>query len=277
MKNNKHIVCYSGGHSSALVAVEVAKKYGKENTILLNHDICSRVESKDIKRFKDEVSTKLDIPITYANHPEFETKDQFDVCIDAGTWVNPNNRQILCTNRLKTEPFNKWLKENYNKGDVIYYGFDENEKHRIQRRSSVLALDNYKSDYPLALWNDRTIQEINELEINPPCQYESFKHGNCLGCLKAGWQHWYIIFAQRRDLWDKAKESENEIGYSIHNDAFLEEKEALFEDMIACDVPQTEHIQSQTFWAIAKNRIKTGQTDLFNSEFTSSKPCECSF
>ena len=25
-----HIVCYSGGHSSALVALEVADKYGKE-------------------------------------------------------------------------------------------------------------------------------------------------------------------------------------------------------------------------------------------------------
>ena len=35
----KHIVCYSGGHSSALVAVEVVRKFGKENVVLLNHDI----------------------------------------------------------------------------------------------------------------------------------------------------------------------------------------------------------------------------------------------
>lgn len=35
----KHIVCYSGGHSSARVAVAVARRFGAENTILLNHDI----------------------------------------------------------------------------------------------------------------------------------------------------------------------------------------------------------------------------------------------
>ena len=31
----KHIVCYSGGHSSALVAIEVVRRYGKENTVLV--------------------------------------------------------------------------------------------------------------------------------------------------------------------------------------------------------------------------------------------------
>ena len=52
----KHIVCFSGGHSSALVAIEVVRKYGKGSVILLNHDINSNVESKDIKRFKKEVA-----------------------------------------------------------------------------------------------------------------------------------------------------------------------------------------------------------------------------
>ena len=47
-KNTKHIVCYSGGHSSAIVAIAVVKKYGKENVILLNHDIKNTVESQDI-------------------------------------------------------------------------------------------------------------------------------------------------------------------------------------------------------------------------------------
>lgn len=47
----KHLVCYSGGHSSALVAIEVVRKFGKENVILLNHDIKSTSEGEDIKRF----------------------------------------------------------------------------------------------------------------------------------------------------------------------------------------------------------------------------------
>ena len=51
----KHIVCYSGGHSSALVAIEVVRKFGKENVVLLNHDINQSVENEDIKRFKKAI------------------------------------------------------------------------------------------------------------------------------------------------------------------------------------------------------------------------------
>lgn len=51
----KHIVCYSGGHSSAIVAIEVVRKFGKENVILVNHDINISVESPDIKRFKKKL------------------------------------------------------------------------------------------------------------------------------------------------------------------------------------------------------------------------------
>jgi hypothetical protein len=35
---------------------------------LLNHDINSRFENKDIKRFKKEVADYLGLQITYANH-----------------------------------------------------------------------------------------------------------------------------------------------------------------------------------------------------------------
>ena len=80
----KHIVCYSGGHSSALVAVEVVRKFGKENVVLLNHDINQSVENEDIKRFKNEVSEYLGVPITYASHEDFDKKDQFDICVDKG-------------------------------------------------------------------------------------------------------------------------------------------------------------------------------------------------
>lgn len=276
----KHIVCYSGGESSAVVAVEAVRKFGAENVVLLNHDICTRVESQDVKRFKNAVASELAVEITYANHSEWSDKDQFDVCVDAGSWVNPANRQMLCTSRLKTEPFKKWLNENYNAGDVIYYGFDADEGHRIQRRSSILGSEGFESDYPLALWSDRTIHEINEIEINKPCQYGAFKHANCIGCLKAGWQHWYIVYCQRLDIWKKGKISEDAIGYSIHKDAFLEEKEELFEKMKKAGVPQTEHMESNAFWAIARKMVsdsEANQQDFFGIGLQDQKPCECSF
>ena len=40
----QHIVCYSGGHSSALVALDVAHRFGTKNLVLLNHDMHFSVE-----------------------------------------------------------------------------------------------------------------------------------------------------------------------------------------------------------------------------------------
>ena len=53
------IVCYSGGHSSALVAIETVRRFGKERVVLLNHDIISTSEGQDINRFKSEVADYL--------------------------------------------------------------------------------------------------------------------------------------------------------------------------------------------------------------------------
>ena len=109
----KYVVCYSGGHSSAICAVEAVRRHGKENVILLNHDICERVEDADVKRFKKEVADRLGIEITYANMKDCETKDQFDVCMEIKAFKCGNQSEALCTNRLKTRPFIEWLKENY--------------------------------------------------------------------------------------------------------------------------------------------------------------------
>lgn len=79
MQHMKRIVCFSGGHSSALAAIETVRKYGRENVILLNHDISPHVEHEDIKRFKQEVADYLHIPITYANMPGWEDTPPFFV------------------------------------------------------------------------------------------------------------------------------------------------------------------------------------------------------
>ena len=72
----KYIVCFSGGHASAITAIEVVRKVGRENVILLNHDISSNVEHEDIKRFKLEVANYLGIDITYANNENISMKNE---------------------------------------------------------------------------------------------------------------------------------------------------------------------------------------------------------
>lgn len=81
-----HIICYSGGEASALTAIEVSRKHGTGALILLNHDIHENSEDADIKRFKVEVAAYIGVPVTYANMPGWERKDQFDVVVEAGAF-----------------------------------------------------------------------------------------------------------------------------------------------------------------------------------------------
>lgn len=263
----KYVVCYSGGHSSAICAIEAVRKHGKEKVILLNHDITEKVEDADIKRFKKEVADYLGLPITYANHDNWDKATPIDVCLDAGAW-KVGRGQILCTNRLKTAPFKRWLKENDpSKENVYIYGFDNSKKERdrAQRRAQIMGLDGYKTEFPMISW-DIEISSTKEIGIEPPMGYNRFKHANCIGCLKAGWQHWYIVYCERPDIWGAGKAAEDEIGYSIHKDkdgpVYLQDKEQLFEDMKKAGIEPTEHISPTKFWSDAKRKIKTEKIDI---------------
>ena len=271
----KYVVCYSGGHSSALVAIETVRKHGKENVILLNHDISPEVEHEDIKQFKNEVADYLGLKITYANMEGWETKTPLKVCRELGGWKF-NNSPVLCTYHLKTLPFQKWLKENYpivkgetNRDITILYGFDMNEKARIQRRASILGMQGYKTDYPLALW-DRTLENTEEIGIKRPITYELHRHANCIGCLKAGMQSWYLVYCLYPNLWKEAIETENEIGYSLLKDKYLEDLEPKFAQMKCQGFAPSEKVIPQRFWADVERELQLiGQVSMI--------PCDCSF
>lgn len=269
-----HISCYSGGHSSAVATIEVARRYGIDCLKIVNHDIHERVEDPDIKRFKREVAAYLGLDITYVNHPRVEEWDQFDVVRHARAFKVGDGSE-LCTSRLKTEPFKQWLKTYVPKGEaVIVYGFDANEGVRIQRRAGILGAMGYETAFPLAHW-PRTILSTKEIGIEPPLTYSTFKHANCIGCLKAGKQHWYVVWCTRPDIWQRAKDAEEDIGYTIHDGVSLEELEEDFAAMQAAGVVPTEHVQSQTFWAEAKKRVRLKVIDESQLSLSFAKPCEC--
>lgn len=276
----KYVICYSGGKSSSECALSVAKKYGAENVILLNHNITSHVEQESTKALKENVADYLGLPITYANHPEWETITPVQACVNAKAW-KVGIGQILCTNRLKTDPFNKWLKENDPNCENIYvYGMDKNEPSRINRRSQIMGLAGYKTIFPM-LWDESEIVRLSDIGINAGSIYKTFNHSNCMGCLKAGWQHWYIVYCERPDIWQEAKQGEELIGYAIHKNAsrpvYLEEKEALFEKMRLAGVKPTEKIKHQTFWAQAKKAVKQHESELSELEHNDRGVClDCS-
>lgn len=271
----KHVVCYSGGHSSALVALEVTNRYGYDDVILLNHDIAATSEHESIKQFKRAVAAYIGLPITYANAPDWDKKDQFDVVIEAGAF-KVGNGSALCTNRMKTKPFEQWLRANFpTQNAIVYYGFDNREFDRIQRRSSRMAVLGFKTDYPLALWRERAFKSTKEIGIEPPSTYSIFKHANCVGCLKAQKQHWYVVYCVRPDIWEKAKMAEDEIGYTILRFISLKDIEPLFAVMKTNKVPATEHCPKGEFWKqvrLCEAILKT-KTPIDDSD--EEKPCEC--
>lgn len=253
----KHIICYSGGHESALVAIEVARRYGIENMILLNHDITLDAEDQDIKQYKQDIANYLGLNITPCNASgKFEHLDPIKACMDVKAFKVGKGTELCCS-KIKTEPFHKWLKQNFSdKNCIIYYGFLETEPQRISLRHSILH-DNmgYNVEYPL-IWYHRTIYNTAEIDIPKPKHYKRFIHGNCMGCLKAGWQHWYCVYCLRPDRWKLGKKAEKVIGYSIlrrgGKPCFLKEREAEFAKLKAWGLPATEHIPFQKFWAMAR-------------------------
>lgn len=282
-----HICLLSGGHSSAIVAIEIVRKFGSSEVILLNHDINPEYEDEDIKRFKKQISEYLGIAITYANYGGITDSnllpDQFDIVIKHRAFTSPAGN-ALCTAKLKTEPFKKYLDDNFipnstlfeeRKDCIIYYGFDMKEKDRITRRVGIMASMGYRTAYPLATMKERTIFSTKEIGIDPPLTYDVFEHANCKGCLKASMLHWYVVYVYYPAIYARAVFTEEAVDFTIHTiirnkikrPISLKELSAHFEKMKLDGVPATEH-QSKFKFA---NLLKKYQIE----ESIISRPCEC--
>lgn len=262
----KRIVCFSGGHSSALAAIETVRRYGKQGVVLLNHDISAHVEHEDIKRFKREVADYLGLPITYANMPGWENTPPLAVAIK-NKGFKAYNSPAFCTSRLKTEPFHRWLAEHGERGDSVVYGFDAEETNRMSRRWAVMQAMGYKAVFPLADW-ERTIRATEEIGIDRPITYQTYKHANCIGCLKAGRQHWYCVYCLRPDIWEEAKAAEAVIGYSMIKGIYLKDPEPKFKEMRdRLRIVPTDKTNSARFWADVRKAMP--------EEEEPAMPCDC--
>jgi hypothetical protein len=265
---NKHVVAFSGGVGSALVALEVAARYGVNDLVLLNHDIDPRSEHVDIKRFKRDVANFIGVPITFSNRQGWEKSDQFDVVVEAGAF-KVRNGTALCTSRMKTEPFVDWLSvQPKTPAIVVYYGFGQNEADRILRRSSIMAALGYRTAFPLAHW-PRRYKGIADVGIRPPSVYATFKHANCTGCLKAGIQHWYVVYANHRAVFERALWAEQQIGYSIIKGHWLNELIPVFDALLLAGVEATEHTNNAEFAKHLK-QVRANVAVPVNNI-----PCEC--
>jgi len=208
LTNTIHIVAFSGGLASSVVAKMVSKE---DDVILLFHD--TKTEPKDNYRFRWEVSDYLGIKIT----ERFDGRDIWQL-FQYENYLG-NARNTMCSRILKQEQSRKFCKENL--PCVIYFGFTIDEWRRAQNnqaRYKVLGID---AEFPLI--ENRLSKECCRLEvekwgIKPPQMYEHFDHANCMPCIKGKLTYWGLIYKYERDAWDRAVEAEKEHCHTILTD-----------------------------------------------------------
>ena len=143
-----------------------------------------------------------------------------------------------------------------------------NKGFKKKRRSDIMNAMGYKAVFPLADW-ERTIWETEEVGITRPSTYATYKHANCIGCLKAGKQHWYCVYCLRPDIWGEAKAAEKDIGHSIIKGVYLKELEPEFKEMRdTLHIVPTDKTSSARFWKQVREAMPEEQLEI---------PCDCSF
>jgi hypothetical protein len=174
---------FSGGVGSYCAAKRVVEKQGSENVTLLFAD--TKIEDEDLYRFLHESASKLGARLEIIA----EGRTPWEVFKDR-RYIG-NSRVDLCSETLKRNLMDKWVKEHFEPHEVVcYVGIDWNEEHRFLRMQPRKLPYVYQApllDPPLLLKEEmRTLVEEDGLE-QPRLYKLGFAHNNCGGfCVKAG-------------------------------------------------------------------------------------------
>jgi len=185
-----HIVSFSSGLSSALTALRVIERYGKDSTQLVFMDTC--FEDDDNYRFMTDFERHFDVEI----YRIVEGRTPYEV--SRAQHVIPNQKLAPCTHRLKIEPFCAYLKTLPELPELItvHIGYDFSEQHRCKATRENYEGLGYVVDFPL-LWKPIEFRPYPficraDWGIEPPRMYGlGYTHANCGGrCVKQGKGDW---------------------------------------------------------------------------------------
>lgn len=212
-----HIVQFSGGAASALVAKMAADEYGRENTVLLFND--TKAEHEDAYRFRKQVSDYIGVQITEVS----DGRSLWEI-IDYNNAL-PDYFMPFCTRILKLEPTEKYLKQFKPSEYVLYNGFGPDEWQRVQKsvaRTESLGRTVKSLLFEKGINNAKDIIK-NEWRICLPEPYKYLKHNNCIPCFKGGLSHFHKVWKHYPEQFRKAAEKERQVGYTVFKDLSLEE------------------------------------------------------
>lgn len=215
-KGGRHIVCISGGLSSAWVAWWVKENIQGEVIYYFND---TKWEHPDLYRFLNDISVKLNIDIFH----DSDGRSPEQVFYDAK--MLGSNRTPICSKILKAEKLQKFV----NSGDIIYFGIEGIEVHRAARITPIYARLGCKCEFPmidLNIHKTALYKFINELGIEIPQLYkDGFQHNNCSGgCVRAGKNQWASLLNTYPDVY--ADRERIEIEFSEWNNKRRLEKDS---------------------------------------------------
>lgn len=239
----KHIVSFSGGMGSFAEAKSCVDKYGKENVLLLFSD--TLMEDEDLYRFLVETVAFLDcelVTLVQGKTPWGLFEEQRFVA---------NSRMDICSRKLKREPLNKWIGDNYgitvneqikrSDGTLcflsngkpllrpvrklnaeIHLGIDFSEHHRLTTVQEKMKPWVYRSTL---VEEGRIVPKdySEQFGIRKPRLYSlGFGHNNCGGfCVKAGLGHFKTLFEVMPERYAEHEAKELELANKYKTLPFL--------------------------------------------------------
>lgn len=203
-----HIVKFSGGAASAVVADIVAKRHPRE-TILLFHD--TKTEPVDNDRFRSAVASHIGLPIT-------EMSDGRDIWqLFEDTNMLGCQRFSQCSRMLKQELGDKFIRKNL--PCTVYFGFTPDEQDRADRITVKMEMIGAQAGFPLidlGITKEDCLRLVtNSWGVALPEMYQWADHANCVPCIKGGLAYWGMVYKHARPAWEKAVAAEKKHGQQI--------------------------------------------------------------
>lgn len=214
-----HIIFFSGGISSFVVADYVKTRYPMDNIVLYFTDVMW--ENYDLYRFIDEVSDKLQLPLL--THSKgitpmelmFEQKVIFNSLIGACSRILKTKVASDFLRKNEQPPIVKWrnkeyLKdENFTENAILYFGIGFDEMHRAP--DIITNWQPFEVNMPLIDHSISKEAALKKYNIRQPILYDlGFAHNNCNGrCVKAGQGHFKNLKHKMPDVFQKLMKDEH--------------------------------------------------------------------
>ncbi len=235
--DDKTIVCsFSGGETSAYMAIRLKEKYGDRVKFVFAN---TSQENEETLEFVDKVDKAYDLGVVWIEaviNPEkgkgttykitdFENAKRngevFEDMIKVYGLANPALPH--CTRELKTVPIKKWARDNF-KHYQMAIGIRNDELDRVN--------PNYKAEglyYPLAFEFPVTKNQINRYWREQEFRLE-LKHwqGNCKTCFKKGFNKLAWIMKETPEAFEFIERMEKEHKFSGGRDTIPKEGAKVF-------------------------------------------------